>query len=95
MFIPSGLRDKADVDEIDFVFDWTAVMAEISDTISTATVTYTGSDTALTVDTLTIAATSVQFWTRAGTSGVSYLITCKVVTVGGRTIERAMRLTIK
>lgn len=83
-------KDSADV--LDYTVSFAAFLDD--DTITSHEVTRSGDDTALQIDSSTHGDHLVVVWLSGGTDGVVYTITIKVVTVGGRTIERDVRLPV-
>jgi hypothetical protein len=81
----SFLKDPAAV--LDFSWDWSAWLG--SDTISTATVT---AESGLTVNSSGVVGGVVTGWLSGGSVGITYMVTCQVVTVGGRTDERSISI---
>ena len=74
---------------LDFAFDWSAWLG--ADTISSYTVTISPAGD-LAVVSSSQALGVVTTWLRAGEAGTTYLVTCQIVTGGGRTDERSMTI---
>jgi len=80
-----------DPDEIlDYQVDW--ILRLGTDTISTSTWTV---PTGITKTTDTKTNTATTIWLSGGTIGVSYELTNRVVTAGGRTMDQSVKLKIK
>ena len=78
---------------LDYVWDWTAWLAEIADTISTITITQeTGGPT--TVSSSHVSGLVTAFIS-GGTLGATHQVICKIVTAGGRTEERSIYLKMR
>ena len=77
---------------LDYTFDWTAWLALVSDTLSSQTVLV---DTGITCDSSSISGTTVIVWLSGGSVGVTYGITCRIVTANGRTDDRSIFVKIK
>jgi hypothetical protein len=76
---------------LDYSIDWTDWLADVSDTISTATVTVSG----ITKNSETNTATKVTAWLQGGTPAQTPSATYRIVTAGGRTDERTIYFNIK
>ena len=86
-------RHIKEPDEVlDYTFDWSDWLTEISDTISSDTVTV---ESGLTEDSNSNDTTSVTVWVSSGTAGTSYTVSSKIVTAGGRTAERTITIDVK
>lgn len=83
---------KAPGDVIDVAFDWSAAL-DSGDTI-TGTPTWTVG-AGLTKDSQSNTTTSATAFLSGGTADASYLVLCKVVTTGGRTIERGCTVQVR
>lgn len=82
------LKDPDEV--LDYGFDWAAWLE--GDTITSSTwVVPVG----LTKGSDTFDATSTTVWLSGGVSGSVYTVLNRVVTAGGRTAERALRIRVK
>lgn len=73
--------------------DWSAFLTPLSDTISTSTWDGDG----LTVGTTAIETGSLKAtaWLSGGTAGTTYTVANKIVTAGGRTVERSFKLKVE
>lgn len=83
---------------LDYVFDWAAFLADINDTIDSATVdasTIADDDAPLTVDVVSNTTTTVTAWVSGGTVGKSYTLTCHIITNDGREEDKSITLQIK
>lgn len=74
---------------LDYQLDWSEWLG--SDTIASHTVT---AATGLTVVSSTATTSAVTMWLSGGTAGTSYVVTCRVVTAGGRTDERSITFDV-
>lgn len=80
-----------DPDEVlDYTIDWTARLG--SDTISTSTwIVPTG----ITEDSNSNTTTATTIWLSGGTVNQIYELTNRVVTAGGRTMDKTVRLPVR
>lgn len=76
---------------LDYVFDWSKWLSQVSDTIATATVTVDGA----TLESYLSLPTNVTAWVSGGTVGTSATVRCQINTTGGRIDERSIILNIK
>lgn len=76
---------------LDYSIDWTEWLADVSDTISTATVTVSG----ITKNTSSNTQTKVTAWLKGGIASQMPSATFQIVTAGGRTDERTIYFNIK
>jgi len=76
---------------LDYTFDWTAYLTPLVDTISTVTWFVTGG---VTVSTQSHTVTTATAFVSGGTAGVDAGLTCRIVTVNGRTDDRSIVLKI-
>mgnify|MGYP003594344428 FL=1 len=74
---------------LDYEWDWSAWLG--TDTIASHTVT---AATGLTVDTSEATSTAVTAWLSGGSVGMSYAVTCHVVTAAGREDDRTVTVTV-
>jgi len=76
---------------LDYIFNWLAWLD--GDTITTQVVTI---DDGATVNSsaITDTDTSVTAFVSGGTVGRSYVLSCKITTVGGRTDERSLTILV-
>lgn len=85
-------KDPSDV--LKYRMDWTGFLARLSDTISTSTWTIpdglTGGATAIETGNL-----KTTTWLSGGIKGGSYEVANKIVTAGGRTVERSFILEVE
>lgn len=88
-----------DPDEVkDYGIDWIGTAADpgllygTTDTISTSTWTVPAG---ITKDSSSNTTTTTTIWVSGGTAGVSYLIQNRIVTAGGRTYDRTIKLKMK
>ncbi|WP_445520410.1 phage fiber-tail adaptor protein [Streptomyces sp. NEAU-174] len=77
---------------LDYTWDWSAWLADVSDTISTATVTVPAGLTA--VGAPTVGDTAVTQRVSGGTVDAAYAMVCQITTAGGLIDERSIYLTI-
>lgn len=84
----SFVKDPAAV--LDFEVDWTAWLD--GDTISTSSWTV---PTGITKDSDSKTATVAKVWLSSGTAGTDYRLTNHIVTAGGRTDERTIRIQVR
>jgi len=92
------LPNKDSDEVLDYVVDWT-LRLESGDTISTSTWEF--ADTAgesppdLTIDSETETAALATVWLSGGTEGLTYELTNRIVTAGGRTMDQTVKLKIR
>ena len=86
--------DKDPADVLDYGLEWSEQLALTSpaDTISSATWTVPAGLTAGAQSVVSGVATS---FLSGGTAGTDYTVTCRIVTAGGRTLERSVKLLVK
>lgn len=89
--------DKDPADVLDYGLDWSDQLGLVSpaDTISSATWTVPAG---LTAGAQFVVGGVAVIWLSGGTAGASgtdYTITCRIVTAGGRTLERSVKLLVK
>lgn len=77
---------------LDYIFDWSAWLADITDTISSHAMTL---ETGITLDSSAVVSDTVVAWVSGGTAGVTYRVTCQITTTGGRTDERSIFIKVK
>ncbi len=77
---------------LDYSWDWSAWLADVSDTISSVTVTVPDGLTA--VGSPTVTDTDVTQRISGGTLDEAYRMVCQITTVGGLIDERSIYLTI-
>ena len=95
-----GRYTKQPADVLDYQFDFTAWLADRSDTIVgtptvTAAATAPGGTTPLTISGIVCSQGIVRFFASGGTDGYKYEITCTFTTTGGRTKQSEMIITVK
>lgn len=76
---------------LDYTFDWGPYLTPLSDQIATATFILTGTLTKASQSNTTTTATA---FIAGGTEGSTESLTCRIVTVGGRTDDRTISLKI-
>ncbi len=86
--MPTYYKDPSDV--LDYAVDWAAVIP--TDTISTSTWTPA---TGITSATPSFAGKVTTVWLSGGTTGTTYAVVNRIVTTGGRTIERTIHVRVK
>lgn len=74
---------------LDYEWDWAAWLG--ADTIASHTVT---AEAGLTVDSSEATTTAVTAWLSGGSVGMSYAVTCHVVTAAGREDDRTVTVTV-
>ena len=86
--------DKDPADVLDYALDFTDFLAQSDpdDTISSVIWTVPAG---LTAGVQTVLGALAIAWLSGGTAGVNYAITCRMVTAGGRTIERNVQLYVR
>lgn len=75
---------------LDYTLDWSEWLD--SDTISSAA---WAAPTGITIDSTTTTTTLSAVWLSGGTHGTDYDVRCRVVTAGGRTDDRTIRLQVR
>jgi hypothetical protein len=83
------LKDPADV--LDYTVDW-------SDWLDTDTITGTPTwtvTTGVTKASQSNTTTTTTAWLSGGTAGSDYTVACKIVTTGGRTVERSFTVQVR
>lgn len=75
---------------LDYQFDWSAWLA--GDTIASHAVTV---PTGLTLVSSSNSSTAVTVWLAGGVAGVSYPVTCHIVTAAGREDDRTIFVAIR
>lgn len=76
---------------LDYSLELSAWLTDISDTLSSLTVTASG----CTVDSSTISGTKCVAWISGGTAGQTASVTFRFTTSGGRTDDRTIFLKVK
>jgi hypothetical protein len=77
---------------LEYTWDWAPWLAEVADTISSATVTVSGGITA--VGSPVVGSTAVTQRVSGGAVGTPCAMVCQITTVGGLIDERTINLTI-
>lgn len=77
---------------LEYSWDWSLWLAEVADTISSASVAVSGGVTAF--GSPVVGDTAVTQRVSGGTVGVACTLVCQIVTVGGLIDERSIYLTI-
>lgn len=81
---------------LDYVERWNDWLAPAADSISTASVTVSGQDAALVLDSHTVVGgTSVHVWLSGGTAGQTYAVRVQVATAGLRVDSRIFYVKVK
>jgi hypothetical protein len=86
---PTIVKDPAEV--LDYTFDWSAYLADITDTIASVVFDPVG----VVVDSFSNTTTSATAWVSGGTNGTTAYVTCAITTAEGRTAVRSIYLKIK
>ena len=89
--------DKDPAEVLDYGLDWSDQLAlpEPDDTISSATWIVPAG---LVAGAQSVVGRVATIWLSGGTAGASgtdYTLTCRIVTTGGRTLERSVKLLVK
>ena len=83
---------KKDPDaKLDYMFDWTAWLLTVSDSIASAA--FTGS-AGLTIVSSSNTANTATAFVSGGVAGGTETLTCRIVTTGGRIDDRTINLKI-
>lgn len=77
---------------LDYSMDWSAWLAVAGDAIQSASWTVTGG---VSVNSSSYTATSTAAFISGGTAGTTATATCRITTVGGRTEDRTIYLTVQ
>ena len=84
-------RFKKDPDSVlDYVFNW-ADWLDTDEISSSSTTVATG----LTKDSESNTTTTATVWLSGGTSGTEYAVTNRIVTTGGRTVDRTIIISVQ
>ena len=86
---PTIVKDPSEV--LDYTFDWSAYLADITDTIVTVVFEPVG----VVVDSSSNTTSSATAWVSGGVAGVAAQLTCVITTAEGRTAVRSIYLKIK
>ena len=86
--------DKDPADVLDYGLDWSDQLALVApaDTISSATWTVPAG---LTAGAQFVVGGVATTWLSGGAAGTDYTLTCRIVTAGGRTLERSVKLLVR
>jgi len=76
---------------LDYSWDWTLWLADISDSIASHSIII---PVGLTCDSSSVVGDFVVAWISGGTLATSYQVVCRVVTTGGRTDDRSIYVKI-
>ena len=90
--------DKDPDELLDYPFDWTEFLDEVSDTIATAgpgIVPVLFTVTGATLDSQQNSAKVATAWVKGGTAGTTAKVSCRITTTGGRIAERSINLKIR
>jgi len=80
---------------LDYIFDWTAWLDDVADSITTKTVTTPTVAGQIVIDSSSIVGKTVVAWISAGAAGQTYEVNCHIVTAGGREDDRTIYIKIK
>jgi hypothetical protein len=89
-------KEKVAAEQLDYVIDWSDWLAE-GDSISSQTITVTGTDAVLDAFQNSHDGTASTIWLRNGTAGGTYVVSCRVTTgsTPARIGERAFEIVIR
>jgi hypothetical protein len=90
MSIPTFIKDPNDV--LDFAIDWTAWLAATDDQIDTSSWIVPSGITLDSEDTTTVLTTA---WLSGGTEDETYRLVNRIVTNGGRTVDKSIDIRIQ
>jgi len=76
---------------LDYLFRWTRELDRIGDTISSKQII---AEPGITIGDISNTDTEVTVWISGGDLGRRYLVTCRIVTTGGRTYDKSFYLNI-
>jgi len=81
-------------DDLDYTWDWTEWLDTVTDTINTYSIITSGTvtETSSSVDGTQ---KKVTAFLAGGTLDEQHIVTCRIVTVGGRTADRSIYLNIR
>lgn len=91
---PLSWPDKDPADVLDYSIDWSAQLALPTEPDTIESVTWTV-PSGLTKESQSHAEGIATAWLSGGVSGREYLVACRIVTAGGRTLERSARLLVR
>ena len=81
---------------LDYTFDWTAWLDLVSDALSSQTCAVENfADAGGVVNSSQIVGKKVVVWVSGGTVGKKITLRCRIVTVGNRTEDRTVYLSVK
>lgn len=83
--------DKDPSDVLDYAVDWSAVLAQASPADAISSVTWVV-PSGLTAGAQSVVGGNSVIWLSGGVAGTDYTLTCRIVTTGGRTVERSVKL---
>ena len=92
MAIPFTTKTKDPNSVLDYVLDWGTFWLEAGDTISASTWTVPAG---ITKDSDLNTNTTTTIWVSGGTAGEDYNLLNRVVTAGGRTVDRTLRIRVR
>lgn len=90
---PAPVFNKDPEAKLDYIWDWSDWLGDDNDTLDTAVFT-SSAPTELEVEMVEVAPTKATVWLSGGLPYVSYLVTCRVHTMGGRDEDRTARFFI-
>ncbi len=85
-------KDPADVTDWAIDFDAELALSSPADSIATAVWTVPAG---LTATAQQVIGSKASVFLQGGVAGTDYLLTCRITTTGGRTIERSARLFVR
>lgn len=87
--------DKDPNEILDYSVDWNPRLLD-DDSIASSTWTISTTDGSLVIDSAVPAAAGITtVWLSGGTEGYSYVLTNRVITTDGRTMDQSLRLRIR
>lgn len=84
------IRKDADA-TLDYQFDWSAYLTDPADAIASGSFIVEGG---LTIHSQVFGQSAAVVWLSGGSVGLTYRVTCRITTNGGRTDERSIFLKI-
>ena len=91
--MPKRWETKDPSDVLDFSLDWTALL-DVGDPISGTSAVWT-LPSGITKDSQSQTPTVTTAWISGGVAGTDYTVTCQIVTVGLRTMNREAILPVR
>lgn len=88
-----NLDPKDPNDEIDYHVNWSRYLNRINDTISSSS--WPVVPAGITLQTHSHGDTLTTAWLSGGTAGASYVLTNRIVTAGGRTLDKSITIRVK